>query len=654
MSTAVIKSALLLCSIVISNLLSAQNKYALIVAAGKYKAWPQISSLNDVPYIRSALTAQGFTDDKVTVIADEAVTMEGLRKAFTDLTKKVSPGDIVVIHFSAHGEQVADNDQDETDGLDESIVTYDAAFPVNRDHFEKDQAAYFRDDEFGKYMDQLRARLGSKGDLLVILDACHSGTGTRGEHKVRGGQPALVPKDFKPQTTTGNGDPEVFMNKGTDAADLSSYVIISGAQATELNSEMSDSAGVSMGSLSFAISEALVQLKPGTTYRSLFADIISAMNRVVPEQHPVLEGNGLDRELFGGRYVEQKPFAGIVAMNGKEYTLDQGQMSGIESGAGVALYPKGTIDPEDAKPLATGKVKSSTAYQSVVTWDKDPGLEVNADGWVFVTSPVYKIPPVILATVFKGRPSGFSAAETAQIQKEVAALPLIKMTGSPELILRKGEEKDSLILAANGFLFGTFHVSNAGELTEILKRYSQYKYLQQVSLKDPLSNMQVSIIPVVDGKPAPEAIGKYMKNGLPEFRPDDVIVIRVKNSTDVPLYINILDMQPDGKINAIFPNKGRNITAGSLIVAPGSDHTFSDFPVTIGPPFGLETFKIFISRTEIDMESIAEMSGASSRSGLGPLQDLLNSSYGISTRGENTPSPKASGSAFNLLFRIVK
>jgi len=228
------------------------------------------------------------------------------------------------------------------------------------------------------------------------------------------------------------------------------------------------------------------------------------------------------------------------------------------------------------------------------------------------------------------------------------------MTGSPELLLRKGVEKDSLILAANGFLFGTLHVSTEGELTDILKRYSQYKYLQQVSLKDPLSNMQVSIIPVIDGKPAPEAIGKFLKNGLPEFRPGDAIMIRAKNTGDVPLYINILDLQPDGKINAIFPNKDHAVPIGLLKVEPGMDFTFSDFPITIGPPFGLETFKVFISRTEIDLESIAISSGAASRSGgLNALEDLLNSSYGISTRGEST-SPKASGSAFNLLFRIVK
>jgi hypothetical protein len=112
---------------------------------------------------------------------------------------------VVVIHFSSHGEQVADTNGDEADGYDEAIVSYNAALitqemasgaaargTLTKAQFDKLQANYFRDDEFGAYIQQLRAKLGKNGDVVVFMDNCHSGTGTRGSAKVRGGKAALT------------------------------------------------------------------------------------------------------------------------------------------------------------------------------------------------------------------------------------------------------------------------------------------------------------------------------------------------------------------------------------------------------------------------------------------------------------------------------
>ena len=112
---------------------SAQTKHALIFAIGNYDHWPKISSLHDVSFIDTLLTRQDFKD--IRIITDQDASMSGICNALNDLINKVNPGDVVVIHFSSHGEQVQDDDRnrDETDGLDESIVTYDAKLPPHRD-----------------------------------------------------------------------------------------------------------------------------------------------------------------------------------------------------------------------------------------------------------------------------------------------------------------------------------------------------------------------------------------------------------------------------------------------------------------------------------------------------------------------------------------
>ena len=47
---------------------------------------------------------------------------------------------------------------------------------------------HFRDDLLGQKLVQLRTKLGEKGNLLVIIDACHSGTMTRGVGRTKVGK----------------------------------------------------------------------------------------------------------------------------------------------------------------------------------------------------------------------------------------------------------------------------------------------------------------------------------------------------------------------------------------------------------------------------------------------------------------------------------
>jgi hypothetical protein len=152
-----------------------QNKYALIIGIGKYKFWEKISSDNDVPYIKAALIKQGFPVANISILMDEQATIFGINQSFKNLVKRVQGGDVVFIHVSAHGEQIEDNNKDEVDGLDESIVSYDAPKPGSTGNYAKEQNYYFRDDQFGIYLNQLRNKLGQKGDVVVFLDACHSG-----------------------------------------------------------------------------------------------------------------------------------------------------------------------------------------------------------------------------------------------------------------------------------------------------------------------------------------------------------------------------------------------------------------------------------------------------------------------------------------------
>jgi hypothetical protein len=109
---------------------SGQTQHALIVAIGEYpshpeqkKNWSDLSSKNDADILQKALLKQGFEAKNIHVISDSMATKKDIDVAFRQLTQEVKQGDIVWFHFSGHGQQIQDLNNDEPDGYDEALIT---------------------------------------------------------------------------------------------------------------------------------------------------------------------------------------------------------------------------------------------------------------------------------------------------------------------------------------------------------------------------------------------------------------------------------------------------------------------------------------------------------------------------------------------------
>ncbi|MFT5722976.1 MAG: hypothetical protein ACI9JN_000081 [Bacteroidia bacterium] len=103
----------------------------------------------------------------------------------------------------------------------------------------------------------------------MFADACHSGTVSRGEEISRGGMPKMHRPGYV--ATKGTDDVGVFQSKSKhiDASLLAPLVVISGAQASEVNYEYKGA-----GSLSTAISRSVDKMNSTMTYRGFFAQIL--------------------------------------------------------------------------------------------------------------------------------------------------------------------------------------------------------------------------------------------------------------------------------------------------------------------------------------------------------------------------------------------
>lgn len=161
---------------------SAGENRALLVAISHYPAhsgWMPIHAKNDLTLLTTVLDRFHFQHKNRLILKDEAATHQAIINALKQQSELASEGDRVWIHFSGHGQQMEDDNGDEPDGLDESLIPYDAQMYYRKGVYEGEN--HLRDDELNHYLTAIRRKLGNTGSLWVSLDACHSGSATRGE-----------------------------------------------------------------------------------------------------------------------------------------------------------------------------------------------------------------------------------------------------------------------------------------------------------------------------------------------------------------------------------------------------------------------------------------------------------------------------------------
>ncbi len=145
------------------------DAHALLIGINNYESEsvPDLrGAVNDVALLRRVLVDRlGFPAENVRALLDKDADRRSIMDALADLAARVDTGDTVYVHFSGHGSQVKDQNGDEFDGLDETILPSDARTRGVPD---------ITDDELEATFDTLAAKR-----QLIVFDSCHSGTITR-------------------------------------------------------------------------------------------------------------------------------------------------------------------------------------------------------------------------------------------------------------------------------------------------------------------------------------------------------------------------------------------------------------------------------------------------------------------------------------------
>ena len=274
--------------LLLSLSVTTQTKRALVVGLGQQqdKAWNKINGDKDVPIVQGMLKSAGFKS--VTTLVNQQATKAGIIGAFKRMAASCKQGDVVYIHYSGHGQQMTDVHNDETDGLDECWIPYDAYRKACKTyHGEK----HLTDDELNVYLNAIRDKIGAKGKLLVVIDACHSGDGTRGDEDevVRGVEEVF---EAVKSLIIGDNDKEKVINqKAKPLAER--WITLSDCKSDQVNIEMKNPA---VGKLTYAL---WMELKNGDKINNeeFIKRIRKFVNRNTSSrpQQPVLTGNDKDK-----------------------------------------------------------------------------------------------------------------------------------------------------------------------------------------------------------------------------------------------------------------------------------------------------------------------------------------------------------------------
>lgn len=253
---------ILISILIILPMAFAGQKRALLVGVSKYKMhWAPIHGSEDVALLAPELKKQGF---KVTILTNERATHDGIINALNTLIKQSKKGDIVYIHFSTHGQPVEDYSADEkNDKWDEAIVPYDAGSHYS-EAYKGDK--HIIDDVINKYVSEIRTKLGPKGALYVVMDACHAGGSSRVVGTIRGiddrGSNEGLSRSNKKFVINNAEDKRSYQLSNSPR--LAPTVFFEACTAKERNNEILVR-GKEYGSLSYMIYLTLMNSKIGTT-----------------------------------------------------------------------------------------------------------------------------------------------------------------------------------------------------------------------------------------------------------------------------------------------------------------------------------------------------------------------------------------------------
>lgn len=625
------------------------EKYGLIIAIGDYpenSGWADLSGSNDERVVNETLLSLGFRSDNIYTIRDQEATKDGILAYFRTLQVKLKEGDIVYIHYSGHGQQVIDDNNEELDKLDEAIVPYDSPQKFQKGIYEGERL--IRDDLIGELTDKLRSKCGKSGQLILVLDSCHSGTGTRGMGKARGTNIIMGPENFISSVSV----TEQSMNISSQVKNnLSPMACFFGSSARELNYETLDNDNKPVGSLTYSIAYILENMRTSYTFEEFFERVKFKMKLLAPRQNPQWEGPQHEK-LFGGSVLQIKDYFKIIEVKADNTVrADIGILTNVFKGTKVEIF-----SADKNKIISRGEVTNAGMTTSYITCNEPFIKQQDELLQVKVVEQVY--PSILVTLCSRLKPN--STNKWDDVLLKLKQLPIIKVdTTNAELYL--SENGNVLTLATRDGLVlykseedMTRSTQYANDIELKIRSYVQGNFIK--SFENPNSRFKFKV-EVLSVDCATQQIIQPFNNNDISLKLGSCAKFKITNEGLNGAYYSLLDIQPDNAINLVLPAVNLGYTAEEYYLKSGESFT-TDYVIQINEPLGEETLKLIASKTPQDLSGIISNSGKSKKGNLhlDPFEVILASTFDqatIQNRKLKSPGGDEVG-ASTLFFKITR
>lgn len=625
------------------------EKHAFLIGVGEYpteSGWRPLSSSNDLDHLSEGLKLRGFKAENIFRIENQLATRQGILSAFQTFEKRIRKGDIIYIHFSGHGQQVVDDNRDEIDQLDEAIVPYDSYKDYKTGMNEGGKL--IRDDELNSITKKIRKKVGKNGQIVFVIDACHSGTGTRGQKgRYRGTNVLMAPDNFLIDEEKATIEPSMKINSNQRSFTLAPMACYFASSANEANKEARDDQNRPIGSLSYTVAKLLSQTEKSLTFEEFFERIQLRMKTLVSKQHPQWEGPK-NKKLFSGNTSDSaNSLFNITERSGLILKAEIGTIIGVFQGSQIEVY---SLDQQ--KVVGSGYVSNADLASSVVTLNEPLNIKFDELLKIRITG---KSQPLIKVAIAYEMP-------TSKLEESLKRYRFIHPVAiNPELSISLNNEGNLILQTAYGTeLFEEEYDDNEPEeikyeLLEAIKSYTQGKYLRDYHNESSDFRFTLKILKANCEKPTAK-IQQLKTISNSEVRVGSCIQLAVKNEGSKPGYFSVLDIQPDNQLNLLIPVANSNYKSSDFYLNPGQSY-LTDYTMTIGKPIGEETIKLICTDKPLRLNKIIKRRGAAMRNenDLHPFEKILSASFlNEETRGENASIGLEAVGTKTQFFRIIK
>ncbi|MCP4656678.1 MAG: caspase family protein [bacterium] len=517
----------------------------------------------------------------------ELPTYENMVAAFTRLIEEAEPRDRVLIHYSGHGGRARTRfpKVKGEHGWDEVLV------PTNVG----DQTArYLRDVELAYLLRKMVAR---ELLLTLILDCCHAGGAIRNGHLRRGATPrgvGLIDTSDCPQGSLVARHEELeqtwrqltaWTSRGVEVAsgwlpEPRGYVLLAACLAHELAFEYAFDGRHQHGVLSYRLLEALEHLGTGHTYKRLFDRVVAKVRGDFEDQTPQLEGEA-DRLLFSERRGRCVDAVNVLRTDPvrRRLLLHTGRAQGVESGARFAVYPLGVEPREsDPDPPLVVKLDELGATESWAVPVRG-GLEAAEPGSQAVLIAVGSIR--LRRAVRLAERDGLAAVRRALERRGSGFVELVSDATEVDFeVTIDASGAYSILDPAGRPLPDQRPPVHPGELragdrmAARIVHLAKFRNVVELVNPDELSPL-VGKLQLEFYRPGPDGrISELLRPGAenpdqpPELKVGEMLGIKVKNTSEQPLHVSVLDLQPGWSVAQIHPIRK---LGDSVVVEPGGE-----------------------------------------------------------------------------------